>query len=134
VARVSKPKPIVEYSWPVESYIDHWLYMKSLIGVSYQTTDCNHNGDSIDYYDNLRFLPGYVLSIEGTEVTLRTADKHGVTVRTFHLTDQTLFFTEKKLVATPVDRTYFESHKDGCWVVRYCAHCRVAYKLIRVEV
>jgi hypothetical protein len=127
-------KPVVEYSWPVLANIDHWLYMKSLIGVSFQTTDCNHNADSIDYYDNLRMMPGYVLSIQGVDVTLRTADKHTVVVRTFHLTDQTLFFTEKAMQAHSVDRTYFETHKDGCWVARYCAHCRIVYKLIKVEV
>jgi|ERR1051325_8542125 hypothetical protein len=98
-----------------------------------QTIDCNHDNDSIEYYDNMRTLPGAVSDLKGTEVTLRAADKHTVVVRTFHLTDKTKFFTERAMIATPVDRTYFESHLQGCWVVRYCAHCRVAYKLIRME-
>jgi hypothetical protein len=133
VNQIPAPKPIVEYSWPVERYVDHFYYMKDLLKVSYQTIDCNHE-PSIDYYDNLRLIPGTITNVRDSEITLKTADKFQVVVRTFHLTDQTRFFTEKNMVAKVVDRAYLESHKDGCWMVRYCAHCRVAYKLVRVEV
>jgi hypothetical protein len=128
------PKPVVEYTWRVLDYADHFYYMKDLLGVSYQTIDCKHDTATIDYFDNLRILPGYVVEIRGTEVTMKTQDKHRVEVRTFFLTDDTRYFYEKSMKASQVDRAYLESHKDGCWVVRYCAHCRVAYKLIRVEV
>lgn len=134
ISQPKPPKPIVEYSWPVLRYADHFYHMRNLLGVSYQTTDCNHDNESIEYFDNLRTLPGYVIQLEGVEVTLRTADKHQVVVRTFHLTDTTEFYTEKAMQAHAVDRMYFEKHQQGCWVVRYCAHCRVAYKLIRMEV
>jgi hypothetical protein len=129
---VPAPKPVVEYINPIEKELDRFEYWKYTMKVS-QTIDCNHEL-SIDYFDNLRILPGYIIDLRGTEVTIRTADKFRTEVRTFHLTDQTKFYTEKNLKATETTRAYLESHKDGCWVVRYCAHCRVAYKLIRVEV
>jgi hypothetical protein len=131
---VPTPKPVVEYTWRIEEYVDHFYYMRDLLGVSYQTIDCQHDNATIDYFDNLRLLPGYITEIRGTEVTMKTQDKHRVEVRTFFLTDDTRYFYEKSMKASQVDRAYLESHKDGCWVVRYCAHCRVAYKLIRVEV
>jgi hypothetical protein len=127
-------KPTVEYQWPVERYIDQFYYMRDLLGVSYQTTDCKHDTATIDYFDNLRLIPGYITELRGTEITLKTMDKTRVEVRTFFLTDQTKFYSEKNMKATPVDRAYLETHKDGCWIIRYCAHCRTAYKLIRVEV
>lgn len=127
-----KPKPLNHKRWTLIYLLTILL---SLMFAPYghsQTLDCNHE-PSIEYFDNMRTLPGYVTQLEGTEVTLKTADKHAVVVRTFHLTDHTEFYTEKAMQAHSVDRTYFESHKDGCWVVRYCAHCRVAFKMIRME-
>jgi len=98
-----------------------------------QSIDCQHDDTSIEYYDNMRTLPGAVTDLQGTEITFQSRDKYVVVTRTFHLTDSTRFFIEKQMQATPVNRTYFDKHHDGFWVARYCAHCRAVFLLIKVE-
>ena len=127
-------KPLNHRLWKLVYLLAIWTGLELGASVHCQSLDCSHDNTTIEYYDNMRSLPGYVTNIEGTEVTIKIADKHTVVTRTFHLTDQTQFYSEHEMKATLVDRTYFEKHKDGCWVVRYCAHCRAAYRLIKVEV
>jgi hypothetical protein len=128
-------QPVNHHLWRVLFLLAMWagLELGATLHGHCQTIDCSHDTATIEYYDNLRILPGFITEISGTEVTFKIADKKQVVVRTFHLTDQTQFFTEKNLVAHPVDRAYFEKHKQECWVIRYCTHCHQIYKLVGVE-
>src|ERR1044072_3282220 len=115
--------------WKLIYLLAIWIGLELGMTVHGQSIDCQHDDTSIEYYDNMRTLPGAVTDLQGTEITFQSRDKYVVVTRTFHLTDSTRFFIEKQMKATPVNRTYFDKHHDGCWVARYCAHCRAVFLL-----
>ena len=55
------------------------------------TTDCNHDAQTVRYWESVRMMPGHIASLEGNDLTLKCADKYEVRAITFHLTDNTSY-------------------------------------------
>ena len=115
-----------------------WLFLFAILATlsfplhAQVTTDCNHDDQTVRYWESVRMLPGHIARLEGNDLTLKCADKYEVRAITFHLTDNTTYVELKDGEIHKLKKMIVEDGGDGLYIVTYCTYCRSIYQITKV--